>query len=316
MQILLTHELWPEIYRRSKAARKTLAAIAYFSSDKKIRLKKDDVLVVDASQAAIGSGETSAKLLKKLFSKGVQLFSCPDLHAKIIAMDRCAVVGSGNASKSSADTLHEAALLTDLPTTVRQVKALVIQFSKVGKKLEKNDINELLAIKVVRRGRRGHRRKRHPSARGESFWVSSCEEVDDDAYPKEEKYVKQAEQIISGDEPDAEPSWLRLTSASKLRAKAKAGDLIVVSTSKKGKKVPFEVSPPSTILYRQDGKKWTRFYYDSDLEWPLRDIKWKAFKMLLKKAGIQTPIGTNTCRALAASESIRLHEAWPRFKKR
>ena len=61
-------------------------AIAYVTRDL-VGFQKGNTLVVDASDRAIQNGETDAPLLRKLHKKGVQLYDCADLHAKILLLD-------------------------------------------------------------------------------------------------------------------------------------------------------------------------------------------------------------------------------------
>src|SRR5262249_13119865 len=56
----------------------------------------------------VRKGLTCPEELLKLRGKGVRVFGCKDLHAKVFVFDDVAVVGSSNASASSAGTLIEA----------------------------------------------------------------------------------------------------------------------------------------------------------------------------------------------------------------
>jgi hypothetical protein len=86
---------------RAKAgkARRRQAAIAYVTQDL-LGFRKGDTLLVNASAYAIASGETNAKLLRALYRKGVRLYHCECLHAKVVLLDDLAVIGSGNMSNS------------------------------------------------------------------------------------------------------------------------------------------------------------------------------------------------------------------------
>jgi hypothetical protein len=86
MQRVLSEELWPEIRKRSRTSKLRKAAIAYATRDL-VGFRTGDTLVVDASPLAIKNGETDAPLLRKLHKKGVQLYDCADLHAKILLLD-------------------------------------------------------------------------------------------------------------------------------------------------------------------------------------------------------------------------------------
>jgi hypothetical protein len=63
-----------------------------------VGFREGDTLVVVASARAIQNGETDARLLRKLHKKGVQIYDCADLHAKILLLDDVAIISSGNMS--------------------------------------------------------------------------------------------------------------------------------------------------------------------------------------------------------------------------
>lgn len=67
---------------------------AYVTQDL-VGFSKGDTLVVDASRHAISSGETAAKLLRTLKMKGVHIYHCAGLHAKVLLLDDVAVISSG-----------------------------------------------------------------------------------------------------------------------------------------------------------------------------------------------------------------------------
>lgn len=73
-------------------------------------LRGGDVLVCDASDAAIKGRMTSVAALRSYRRRGVGLFSIEGLHAKVIASPTAAWVGSANASRNSESELIEAAV--------------------------------------------------------------------------------------------------------------------------------------------------------------------------------------------------------------
>ena len=91
METILTGNIWKQVAREAKTAKHRLVAVAYVSKCGHLRLSKDDVLVCDASDRAIRSGETSASLLETLRRRGVELRSQPDLHAKAAVFGRHAL---------------------------------------------------------------------------------------------------------------------------------------------------------------------------------------------------------------------------------
>jgi hypothetical protein len=100
-------DLWDEISKLTQTSKRRQAAVAYVSSDSVIMFGEGDTLVVDASVDKIKGGLTAAKVLDKAFRRGAELFSCPNLHAKVYVFDGTAVIGFPNTSASSNDRLLE-----------------------------------------------------------------------------------------------------------------------------------------------------------------------------------------------------------------
>lgn len=88
-------------------------------------LKKGSTLVVDLSRGAVISGQTNPSEVLKLITRGVEVHSVQNLHAKVFALGAEAVIGSTNVSGHSANTLVEAAVVTDAQHTVAQCRAFV-----------------------------------------------------------------------------------------------------------------------------------------------------------------------------------------------
>jgi hypothetical protein len=122
--LLVGNDIWKVLPEIVKSARHIDAAIAYFGQDgaKLFPLKRGDCLVVDMSLATVKAGSTNPYEIEKLAKRGVNVYTRPNLHAKIVVADNKVVVGSANISKNSRDILDEAAILTDDPITVRRAK--------------------------------------------------------------------------------------------------------------------------------------------------------------------------------------------------
>jgi len=125
---LLTTTVWRDI---TDAAKKhpndCKAAVAYFGrgANKLLPLKTGSILVVDMSEAAVGSGRTSPKDILSLIKAGVEVHSVRNLHAKVFAFPRRAFVGSTNVSHSSADGLIEAAISSGDRSVISAVRTFV-----------------------------------------------------------------------------------------------------------------------------------------------------------------------------------------------
>lgn len=119
--------IWPYITKLAKSSEKVHVAVAYFGAGGRnlLPLPRGSVLVVDASDASVRAGRTCPRALLALQRRGVRVFSRKSLHAKVFIFDGTAVVGSTNASLSSAYDLEEAALVTREPAAVAACRRYV-----------------------------------------------------------------------------------------------------------------------------------------------------------------------------------------------
>lgn len=124
---LSNETLWQTLSAKLKAARHVDAAFAYFGSGgaKLLPLKRGSRLVVNMSLASLRAGATNPHEIEKLIRKGVQVFSRRNLHAKMMVIDRAAIIGSANISGHARHTLDEAAVLTTDQATVRRAKDFI-----------------------------------------------------------------------------------------------------------------------------------------------------------------------------------------------
>jgi hypothetical protein len=118
---------WPRITELSKSASRAWVAVAYLGhgAQNQLNLGDGDVLVVDMSKKALGSGQTDPREILAYLANGVRVFNWPALHAKVYVFDRTLIIGSPNVSATSKGSLLEAALETEAPQAVRQARAFV-----------------------------------------------------------------------------------------------------------------------------------------------------------------------------------------------
>src|SRR5438046_174404 len=152
MQQVLSHGLWKEVCALSKKAQSVRAAIAYVTASELLKFQKGDLLIVNASEGAIRGGQTSAKVLSALHKRGVEVYNCSNLHAKVLLIDNVAVIGSGNMSQASAGGLVKAALRTGHRATVSGVQTFLRQLVEQSERLTAKRLVELRKIKVIRAG--------------------------------------------------------------------------------------------------------------------------------------------------------------------
>jgi hypothetical protein len=126
---LVTGSVWEDITRAARAsAARASVAVAYFGNgvSRMLPLVEGSRLVVDASEGAVKSGQTCPQELLKLMSRGVKVFSVPNLHAKVFVLGDRAFVGSANVSNRSAAQLVEAVVWTKDTRVVRDARKFVM----------------------------------------------------------------------------------------------------------------------------------------------------------------------------------------------
>ena len=124
----LAEGIWKEITAAVKGRRgKAFVAVPYFGKAgcSLLPLEEEDTLVVNASEAAVRSGQTYPQGLRKLLNQGVRLYSLDNLHAKVYVLGSLAFIGSSNASSRSSEGLEEAVVRVRDPRVVRDAREYV-----------------------------------------------------------------------------------------------------------------------------------------------------------------------------------------------
>lgn len=129
--------------------KRALAVVGYVGKDAPtiMPLHDGDVLVCDASEAAIRQGLTSAAALSVYSRRRVSIFSVQGLHAKVVVLSRSAWVGSANASKHSRDELVEASVRVTGEQVVR-IRGWADSLATEENALNRSDVARLAKIPV------------------------------------------------------------------------------------------------------------------------------------------------------------------------
>src|SRR6266849_1013159 len=112
---LMTTGIWDALAKAARRSKKPAhVAVAYFGKGAAdlLPLPAGSRLVVDASEAAVKSGQTHPADLERMRRRKATIYSVQNLHAKVFAFDKAIFIGSANASKHSAKTLQEAVFFT------------------------------------------------------------------------------------------------------------------------------------------------------------------------------------------------------------
>lgn len=308
MDTILTGDIWKQVRARTRGAKRRLAAVAYVSTDGHIGFRRNDVLICDASDRAIKTGETSARLLESLYRRGVELRSRSDLHAKVAVLGRHALIGSCNLSVASAEDLTELALLSDRKPVLAQATAFIHALRETSEQINDDFLQKILKIKVRPSRQRGPRRKGQATRLGNKVWLISVRQLAEDRFPKEQPFVEKAEKKASAlvADQDSTISWIRWTGKARFRVSAQPGDIVIqIWKSLSGKRTT--VFGPCPIVYRQDVAHWTRFYVSEPND--CQSLSWERFKKAAKKVGFSR-VSKDSVREVNPREVLLIEGIW------
>jgi hypothetical protein len=314
MQKVLSNNLWKTVRARARKARSRKAAIAYVTQDL-LGFRKGDTLVVDASTNSVASGETDAKLLRTLNKRGVSLYDCERLHAKVILLDDLAIISSGNMSNSSANGLVEAGVITDHNSTVAGVASFIEQLLPQSNNRKSKRVTELCKIKVVRRGGwpQGTSAKQKPKIKplGNRTWLVGVRELVKEPTIEEKKLisigVKTVRNLTGNPEQDTE--WLKWFGKGRLRNECREGDSVIRIWRSNKAKQPASVFRSTPILLKQTTPKWTRFYLQEN-KGSHAEMSWASFKHLMRNLGYFRRIGPGSAVSLEADFADAIQRKW------
>jgi hypothetical protein len=308
MDKILTGNVWKQVAAAAQAAQCRLVAVAYVSRERHLKLTQGDLLICDASDQAIKMGETSARVLQMLHSRGVEVRSLAGLHAKVAVFEPCAVIGSSNLSAAAEEELTEAALLSDAKQIVAQATAFIQHARVKSLEIDEKFLQRILKIKVRRAAGRRSAGKPMAMKFGNRVWLASVAEVADDSFANEQLFVdrgeKKARSLVA--DTDTSISWLRFTGTSRFRSLARPGDTVIqIWTSKSEKRIKVLAECP--IVLRQPTAHWTRFYLkESDND---QALTWNEFKRQAKACALAR-FSTNSLRELKPREIPVFRSLW------
>ena len=318
---LHSEQLWSEIARLAQKTKKKLAAVAYISDDEIIKFGERDLLVVDASDEAIKSGRTNARVIKDAFYRNAKIYSNQFLHAKIMLFDSIAVIGSGNISFTSRNTLHEAAVFSDRPELVASVIDFIEQLAKLSQAVDQSFIERICEISVERPyftsvfddGKRPNQPK--IKLRNPRTWILAGKEID---YPGNDDVIQQVKDEVASEEPDTstEVDWFWWRGSSLFCREAQRGDLIVwiyPAQSVVGVRVYKHATIRKVFQENDQHAKTYHCAWPTDCE--KTALTWKQFERLSQRAGITFRLHRGICRELNTQQSSALFELWDAGRK-
>lgn len=260
----LGSDIWSAIRTEAKQYQgKSLVAVAYFGTGaaKRLPLRKGSILVVDATDKAVKSGQTNPSELKILQDKGVRIFSSPSLHAKVFVFGEVAFVGSTNVSENSEDVYSEASIRCEQISVVSQARQFVrsLAINEMGP----SRLERLIKIYDSRK-RSGAGAKKKKKQIGPRFFVVrlTADEEDEDDREEIDAGKEIAKKLISSKRTHEVGYYWHRTKSNKYRS----GDAVLQVVLNDSRKILY-VMPPAEYLYTSRKQK-TRYYFFEQLRRP------------------------------------------------
>ena len=312
MNELLSFGLWPRIRKFAKRARRMSAAVAYVTDDRYLKFSEGDILVTDASDEAIKSGQTSVSVLKAALKRRARIASVSGLHSKVYVFDRYAVIGSANLSKES-ERRTEAALLTDLPTVVSSARLLIETLMKRGVVVDEEFISRISKLPVTARKAIPSGAKHQQADDGHPrTWLIGLKPVQE----KEEeqavalKGLEEAEKCVR--EENSFVSRIRFRGNSLFRREAQKGDVVICIWTEEGKAKPSSVYHHADILHRENDEvnDVTWFYIEEYPDAHETTLTWKQFQKLYLQVGMTGKPSQWASREISQHHSDAIHNLW------
>ncbi len=156
---LFLDRVWEPISERCARPGKKVVVISYVGkgATKLLHFGIGDILVTNASDAAIRAGSTDANELHIITGKKTVIYNVDNLHAKVIITPRAVIIGSANASTNSKQQLLEACMSSTDSKVI--ASAGVWARSLFGDLLTPEQIERKMKLKVAARRFTGARKK-------------------------------------------------------------------------------------------------------------------------------------------------------------
>jgi hypothetical protein len=291
-------------------------AVSYVTTSRFVDFGEGDVLVADATDQAIRARLSDAKVLERAFKNGAEVYSVPGLHAKVMVLGSVAIVGSANMSMTSAESLVEAAWVTDDPATVGMASSFIHKLAEQADRIDEGFLDRINSIKLdPPRPRTPSRRRSGTRVKlpAHCTWLINVHELKR-GFPKEEEAVKRGfeEAEKSRLKKASAIDWLRFTGRTRFRKEAKRGDSVIQIWRSGSNLRPERVYKHSAIVHRQEEPTCSRFYIEQSRNAERSAMRWPAFLQLAERVGIPGSIGPSSMRLLESGQGRALFLLWGR----
>jgi hypothetical protein len=312
MNELQCDNLWPTIKKLAKKPGQRRAAVAYVTSDEHVKFRKGDVLVTDASDQSIASGQTDAKLLDEAFQRDAELFSIPGLHCKVLLLGGTAIIGSANLSANSQSRV-EAAWVSDHPAAVSMASSLIEDLTEQAEEIGPEFLNRIKNIEVTKTPWAGGGAHQKPKVKVHrpKTWIIGVHELIRE-FPEEQEAIAKGQATAEKQraKKSSEVDWIRWNLDSHFSNEAQRGDIVIQIWSDRTVKKPTTVYRHATVLHRQREDACTRFYIEMAADSEGTAITWAAFRKLTKRVGLPHRVGPNSCRQIKQEYADALSALW------
>lgn len=148
MANIISGDVWgnPSVIMAAHNAQQRIFCVAYVTRHLPILFKHSDVLICDASEKAVSSGETDPSVLKALVADGVKVFSVPDVHIKCAIFGEVVLVGSANMSESSAQILTEMSVLIKDAELAKKMRHFLMDIIKTKPAIADSELVSLITL--------------------------------------------------------------------------------------------------------------------------------------------------------------------------
>jgi hypothetical protein len=299
MTEFLCSDLWPRIKELSQKSKRRDAAIAYLTLDTHLCLRRGDRLIVDASENAIKTGQTSAN---------------PRLHAKVLILDSSAFVSSGNASAASTQgNLTEAGLHTNHPQALSQIRAFFEALRDQSELLTNADIRKLESLPVRQPRFHGSLGPKFNLKLGTATWLANlydyCEELSGEEAQLEHDATAAAEPLRSTPRGEIYAIWMR--SGAKIAKHCIPGDSIIgIRRRHWQRQIPDLVDYPATLLSKTAGGGWTLLALEYPRNWAKLALPWQRFRSEFPWEKLRLNPSVKTDRRLTNSQRDQIEALW------
>jgi hypothetical protein len=311
MNELLSQGLWQRISDLAGTATRKRAAIAYVTSEEPLTFGEHDELITDASDEAITSGSTNAEVLVRAVGRGAAVYSIEGLHAKVLLIDRVAVVGSANLSNASANSLIEAAWIGSNPALVAGVQSFIQELRGRARPVDQRFLDHITGLEVRRRSNGPRRTSQHQiPIRAAHCWLLGL-------HPMTKQFLEEQAEIERGEAlarervrtEESNVDWIHWTGNSAFRRQADRGDSVIQIWRERRSGPVVRVYRHAPILERQEGRGCTRFFVEGFPDEIETAITWTRFRRLLTQVGING-VRNNPCREITNEQSEALYQLW------